>query len=151
MKFEERIQWLLKEVGDLSWDLIVLTETWRAERVEVWRTEHGHTWLGSGGCDRQRGIGFLLHSRWHHLRFKPVSERVGVLDVRLCKRTILRVIGVYMPHSAQPDEDVEAVYSTLDDQCGEAKKKGYLKMLTGDFNAEVGTIQQYDDKTIIGP
>jgi hypothetical protein len=151
MKFEERIEWLLKELGDIRWDLIVFTETWRAERVEVWRTEHGHTWLGSGGIERQRGIGFLLHSRWNHLRFKPMSERVGVIDVRLCKGTVLRAIGVYMPHSAQPDEDVEGVYCILEEQCNEAKKKGYLKMLTGDFNAEVGTIQQYDDAKIIGP
>ena len=44
MNFEERVDWLLREVGDQQWDLVVLTETWRAERVEVWRTEHGHTW-----------------------------------------------------------------------------------------------------------
>ena len=39
MNFEERIAWLLKEIGDRKWDLIVFSETWRSERVEVWRTE----------------------------------------------------------------------------------------------------------------
>ena len=51
MKFEERIDWLLEELGNQRWDLIVFSETWRAERVEVMRTQHGHTWLGSGGAN----------------------------------------------------------------------------------------------------
>ena len=151
MNFDERIEWFLKELGDRRWDLLVFTETWRAGRVEVWRTEQGHTWLGSGGVDRQRGVGFLLHSRWHHLRFKPLSERVGVIDVRLRKGLVLRAIGVYMPHSAQPDEDVDKVYGTLEEQCKEAEQKGYMRVLTGDFNAQVGVNQQYDDARIIGP
>ena len=150
MKFDERVNWFLEELGDRRWDLIVFTETWRAERVEVWCTEHGHTWFGSGGTVHQRGVGFLLHSRWKHLRFKPLSERAGVLDLRLRNGTVLRAIAAYLPHSAQPDEDVDQVYGLLEDQCCEAKLKGYRTLLTGDFHAEVGAFREYDDPAIIG-
>ena len=138
MNFGERVEWLLKEIGETSWDIIVFTETWRADRVEVWRTEHGHTWLGSGGMQRHRGVGFLLHSRWQHLKFKPLSERVGVVDVKLQKDAVLRIVGVYMPHAGHSDDSVEQVYSNLAEQCNEAREKGYMVLLAGDFNAEVG-------------
>jgi exonuclease III len=150
MNFDERPEWLLKEIGELSWDIIVFTETWRAERVEVWRTADGHTWLGSGGMERQRGVGFLLHSRWQHLRFKPLSERVGVVDIKLHANTVIRIAGVYMPHGGQSDDSVEQVYSTLAEQCDEATEKGYNILLAGDFNAEVGICSEFDDKQIVG-
>ena len=151
MHFDERLDWILSELGGRRWDLMVFTETWRDERVEVWRTEHGHTWLGSGGRKYQRGVGFLLHNRWKHLRFKPLSERVAVLDLRLRNDAVLRAVAVYFPHSARLDEEVELVYSISEDQCCEAKTKGYNTILAGDFNAEAGAYREYDDPKIVGP
>ena len=149
--FCARVERLLKEIGDRRWDLIVLTETWRAERVEVWRTDDGHTWLGSGGTKRQRGVGFLLHARWKHSRFKPLSERIGVIDVKLTCKTVVRVIGIYMPHGAKPDEDVEQVYSLIEEQRAEADVRSFRTILAGDLNAEVGAQTDFDDPAIIGP
>ena len=62
-------------------DLLVFTETWRDEQSEVWTTEQGHTWYGSGGSRGQRGGGFLLNQRWERAAFKPISNRVDVLEV----------------------------------------------------------------------
>ena len=55
-----------------------------------------------------------------------------------------------MPHSAQSDEDVAAVYEALDDGIQDARKKGYTNISAGDFNAEVGTRSEDDDVTVIG-
>ena len=140
---------VLHELGDQVWDLIVFTETWRAEKMEVWRTEHGHTWLGSGGTEHRRGVGFLLHARRKHVRFKPLSERAALLDIR-APHQILRIFAVYMPHSAQPDEDVDEVYAAIGKHCNEAKSKGYMNILTGDFNAEIGTCRDFDDPAVVG-
>ena len=49
INFNERMERLLEELGDRRWDLVVFSETWRSDRVEVWHTEQQHTWLGSGG------------------------------------------------------------------------------------------------------
>ena len=55
-----------------------------------------------------------------------------------------------MPHSAQPDEDVDEVYAAIGKHCNEAKSKGYMNILTGDFNAEIGTCRDFDDPAVVG-
>ena len=65
LRFNQRIEWLIEELGNRQWDLVVSTETWRVDRVEAWHTKHGHTWLGTGGTEHERGVGFLLGSQWN--------------------------------------------------------------------------------------
>ena len=98
----------------------------------------------------QRGIGFLLHCRWQSSFFKPISERCAVLGVRVTKKCRLRVAGAYMPHAGQPDEDVDSLYTVLDAEHNEAKSKGDKMIITGDFNAEVGTKCERDSSQVIG-
>ena len=93
MKFEERIERVLFEVGDRHWDLLVFTETWRKSREEVLETDHGHMWLGSGGTEHQNGVGFLLHKRQKYSNFKALTERVASINIRLHSMT-LKVIAV---------------------------------------------------------
>ena len=56
-----------------------------------------------------------------------------------------------MPHGGKPDGDVEQIYGILEEQCDEAKKRGFRTILAGDFNAEVGARGDFDDPEIIGP
>ena len=74
IRFDERLERFLTELGDQQWDLLVFTETWRADSNEAFNTQHGHAWFGSGATKGQRGVGFLLHSPWPHRCFKPVSK-----------------------------------------------------------------------------
>ena len=127
----------LHEVGEQQWDVIMFSETWRESRIETWSTQDGHTWFGSGGSLRQRGVGFLLHSRWTHKLFKPISDRIAVLDICVSKGTTFRFIAVYMPHSGQPDENVDAVYAALDGECSEARAARYAVIIGGDLNGPV--------------
>ena len=150
IRFEERIERLLFELGDTHWDILIFSETWREGRVETWETESGHNWFGSGGTKGERGVGFLLHKRWQALLFKPLSDRVAVLDLRIASKRCIRVIAVYMPHSGHKDEDVDVVYSALDVECKEARSKHSSLLIAGDFNAEVGTCVESDDHRIIG-
>ena len=138
------------ELGDKQWDVLVFSETWRGERQETWIEDNGHTWFGSSGVKGQKGVGFLLHKRWKHTLFKPLSERVATLDVRIARKRRIRIVGVYMPHAAQPDEEVEAVYAMLEEENEEARKKGHNLLIAGDFNAEVGAQRESDDPQIIG-
>ena len=61
-----------------------------------------------------------------------------------------RIIAVYMPHSGYPDEDVEAVYASLERILQEARRKKMRSILAGDFNAEVGSREEFDDPSILG-
>ena len=141
---------MLYELGDRHWDVLVFTETWREEQSEAWVTDHGHTWFGSGDSRGRCGVGYLLNKRWTHFHFKPTSNRATTLDVRSDHGVKWRIIGVYMPHSMQPQEEVDATYAVIDAEIAGACRGQYNLIITGDFNAEVGTRTDDDDDSIIG-
>jgi exonuclease III len=147
--FEERMDRILQELGKRHWDVLVFSETWREEDGEAWTTTHGHTWFGSGGNKGQRGIGFLLHHRWKHESFRAISSRAAFLDVRI-RSVRYRIFGLYFPHALMPDDEVEAVYASIESDVGSARKKGYSTIIAGDFNAEIGHRRPEDDPDIIG-
>ena len=138
INFEVRMRLFLQELGDLQWDLVIFTETWREEKNEAWEAQDGHTWLGSGGVRGSRGVGFLLHKRWQHKEFRAVTERLGVLDVSVGS-TVLSLLGIYMPHGSCDDDEVEAAYSILENELKSATARGNKCVVAGDFNAEVGS------------
>jgi hypothetical protein len=74
---------LLAELGEQDWDLLIFTETWREGRDEAFRIDQGHYWFGSGGTKGRCGVGFLLHSRWRHTFFQPISERCASRGVQV--------------------------------------------------------------------
>ena len=67
-------------------------------------------------------MGILLHSRWAHALFRPVSERLCVLDVKLTNEMV-SIFCVYMPHADYPDEDVDVVYAQLDLEVARSKNR----------------------------
>ena len=137
MKFEDRLELLMHELVDQSWDLILLTETWREETNEVFVTEYNHTWFGCGGSRGRNGVGFLLHRKHSHKHFHCVSDRLGILDVCFGK-VLARVVGVYMPHGGYDDEHVDLVYAQLDETLTDSKRKNIKTIIAGDFNADIG-------------
>ena len=102
---------------------MVLSETWREEGCEMWSTTHDHSWFGSGGSKGQCGVGFLLHSRWKHILFKPCSNRAAALDLCLAKTLEIRFVAAYFPHGGHLDEEVDALYASIEAECAEARAK----------------------------
>ena len=151
INFDERMERLLFEIGDLHWDVLAISETWRKERLETWETTHGHIWFGSGGVEERAGVGFLLHNRWRDFEFAPISCRLATLDLKLTKTFQVRMFSVYMPHGGLPDDEVDTMYSMMDSALERSRRNGHHIILAGDFNAEVGSCMEWDDGTIIGP
>ena len=114
MNFDARLQFILLSLQDRAWDVIIFTETWREPVREVFVTDFGRTWFGSGGVRGARGVGILLNKRWSYKSFTAISSRVCALDLRLGNHP-LRIIGAYMPHGGHDDDDVEVVYNQLED------------------------------------
>ena len=150
LQFDERLERLLSELGTRRWDLLVLIETWRKERCEEWCTSHGHRWFGSGGFRGHSGVGFLLHNRWRHARFKPCSDRAATLDLVLPLQKKICFIAVFFPHGGLPEDQVEALFATVEAECTEARNRKYKLVIAGDFNAEVGSRNDLDDASVIG-
>ena len=147
--FEERMHRVLHELEGRHWDAVAFAETWRSECDEARKTRWGHSWFGSGGTRGTRGVGILLHSRWAHALFRPVSERLCVLDVKLTSETV-SIFSVFMPHADYPDEDVDVVYAQLDVEVARSKNRKTKTVIAGDLNARVGQAQDDDDDQLVG-
>ena len=149
INFEERMQRVLHELEGRHWDAVAFAETWRSECDEAWTTRWGHSLFGSGGTRGTRGVGILLHSRWTHALFRPVSERLCVLDVKLTSETV-SIFSVYMPHADYSDEDVDVDYAQLDSEVAFSKNRKTKTVIAGDWNARVGQAQDDDDDQLVG-
>ena len=107
---------MIEELELETWDVAVLTETWREGREEVLDLPEGHLFLGSGGTRGERGVAILIHKRWKSgfRAFTAISERLALADFDIGGRNF-RVAGVYMPHAGYPVDAVEEVYSAVDE------------------------------------
>ena len=151
LQSDERMQLLFEEVTSINWDVLILCETWRAERVETWCTELGHCVLGSGGTTRKHGVAIVLN---HSLAssmvdFKAVSSRVAYADLRFNGRK-LRVVSVHFPHQSYAVQHVQKLYQQLKDILENGKRKRYHQVIGGDFNASTGKRQHGENPYIIG-
>ena len=65
---------LFEELLNLSWDAVLLSETWRPEQLEDWLSEEGHRFRGAGCDAERRRVAILLSSTWaRNARFTRVS------------------------------------------------------------------------------
>ena len=142
---------LLAELEDLDWDIVFLSETWRSERQERWKTEEGHIFCGSGGTEGSKGVALLLHRKWTRgfKAFAAISDRLCTVDRKIAGH-LCRLISVYFPHGGQDDEAVEGLYSELDKAIDGARRQNRTCIVVGDWNAVVGTRQEGDAQDCVG-
>ena len=147
---EAKLEHLLCNLDDFSWDLIMLTETWRPLKIENWTSLNKHSFLGAGGSKGSCGTGFILHSRWRYRAFHPVSNRVSALDLDLDGERY-RFIVAYFPHSGKLDDQVQTVYDEIDTLVDIARANSWNVVIGGDANAEVGIQRAEDLYHVVGP
>ena len=99
---------------------------------------------------RSRGTGSLVNRRRTAPSFRAVSERTSFIDIKVNGKFV-RVVGVYMLHSGYQDADVDQVYDTLEGVVDEAGANHPHCIIAGDFNAEVGTLTEHYNSSILGP
>ena len=147
---DDRLEELHEELGQVkNWDVLVLSETWRKPKNELFKLHSGHTFMNCG-CDAgRRGVGFVLHKRWAGWlkSFEPINERVACLTLQKYRFKI-KIVGVYFPHCGYPDDAVQQIYDILQNIL-ETKRREHL-VIAGDFNAEIGIRQVIDNQKLIG-
>ena len=129
---------------------MILSDTWRADTDEQWKSSDGHSFSGAGGTKGRCGTGFLLHSRWKHRSFQQTSERVSALD-GIIGVSRYSFIGVYMLHTGLQDELVQTTYDELDVLVDAARARGSQVIIGGDMNAEVGCEHEDESDGVVGP
>ncbi|XP_058817290.1 uncharacterized protein LOC131680595 [Topomyia yanbarensis] len=92
----------------------------------------------SGGEKTEHGVGFIVIGKQMKrvIRWKPVSERICVLKVRV-KFFNYSLINIYAPTNDKPDYVKDAFYECLDKTYGECPKHD-VKIVIGGANAQVG-------------
>ena len=135
MNSSERIEELFSELHQVTWDVILISETWRQGK-EIWETQQGHIMVESGKFINKHGVAILLNRKWkNQINWVQCScERVVALSISVNKQPIT-LVSVYMPHSGYADHHIEKTYKTILSTIGKEKS---MKIIGGDFNAELG-------------
>ena len=138
-------------MGDVHWDALFSQKLGEESNRKYGQLNMVIVGLAVVAPDRgQRGMVFLLHKRWTGSMFNFFSNRVAALNIDSSKQLKIHTCGVYMPHSAQPDEEVDVVYELLEKEIRVARRHGRVCIVPGDFNATVGSRTDEDDPTILG-
>ena len=60
----ERFEELTQEMEGCRWDALLISETWRCNKAEMWETQQGHIFMGSGRFANKHGVGILVNKKW---------------------------------------------------------------------------------------
>jgi exonuclease III len=135
---EAKLVELEEELSKINWHIVGLAEVRRhGEELEILKSGNLLYTRGREN-ESQSGVGFLVHKELasNVTDFKSSSDRVAMIVIRLNKRYSMKIIQVYMPTSAHPDEEVEEIYEEIEEMLDSYNT--HYTMAIGDFNATVG-------------
>ena len=94
----ERSEELTQQVEGCRWDAILICEKLRASNAEIWETQQGHIFMGSGKFENKHGVGVLVKKKWrNHINWTDyIKERATATSVTVNKHQIL-MMSVYFP------------------------------------------------------
>ena len=86
LQMEQRLDELMAELDTTEWNAVLLNETWREKKEELWSTPSGHLFCGAGGTIGERGVGIILHKNIARgfRAFHAMTERLCAVDVAHC-------------------------------------------------------------------
>lgn len=103
----------------------------------------------SGGTNNKHefGCGFIINKKIQMgvIGFKPISNRICYIRIRMKFRN-LSIFSIHAPTEQKSDEEKEEFYTMLDSEVGKAPEND-IKLVLGDFNAQVGREDEYTSIT----
>ena len=102
----ERIEGLICELKGYRWDVILLNETWRPAKSEIWEAHHRHIFMGAGKDDNKHGVGIMLNKEW---RQKTRRYERAITTTIMVNRQFINLMSVYFHHSGYADHQVEKI------------------------------------------
>ncbi|CAK1588891.1 unnamed protein product [Parnassius mnemosyne] len=109
LRTDEKMLELEEEIDKLDWNIIGLSEIRRVGEDMIIIESSNLFYHREGDHLSQGGVGFIVNKSLVNnvVNIGSVSTRVAYLILRITKRYSLKVIQVYAPTSAHPDEEVE--------------------------------------------
>ena len=137
MHSSERIEEMVCELEGYRWDAILLSETWRPAKSEIWETRHKHIFMGAGKYDDKHGVGIVLNKKWRHkiIDTDYIIERAITATIVVNHQRI-KLMSICIPHPGYADHHIEKMYKTIEKHTASCKR--YIPIVGGDFNAELG-------------
>ena len=116
MHSSERIEEMICELEGYRWDAILLCETWRHDKAEIWETHHKHILMGAGRYDNKHGVGIMLNKKWRqkiidteHINERAISTTIVVNRQRIKQMSVLPSLGICLrKHRENVQQDREA-------------------------------------------
>ena len=123
MNSSDRIEEMIKEIEDYSWDAILTIETWRSSKVDGRLKED--TFLVE-----KHAVAILLNKNW---RYRIVdTDHISERAISTTNKQKFMQMSVCFSHSGLADHHVERLLM---------RSKGALHIIGGDFNAELGLVK----------
>lgn len=132
-------------------DILGICEVRRGSEKIIHR-KSGYIFLHYGLINGSRGVGFLIREGLARNieEFYGVSDRIGVLKIKLKSNRYLTLIQIYAP-TADPEEEEESdiFYADLINTLNNMKCSfRNTLIIMGDFNSQVGKKQS--NETVVG-
>ena len=152
IRADRRLEDMLSEVALCQFDLLCLSECWRADGEECIESVHGDLVYLSGGC-MYRGVGVVVFAQFRkrieHVSFHAYGPRVCVL--KFCVGELkCECFSVYFPTSWDTDVEVEGIYETLQLLLDNCRANGAIPIIGGDFNASIGSLLDGEADDLLG-
>ena len=89
---------MAREVCDCRWDALLISESWKPGKAELWMTLQGHIYMGGGGFPNKHGVRKLLNRKWNNKtnRTNYISERAIAVSITVNNQPVL-LKSVYTP------------------------------------------------------
>ena len=100
MNSSERIEEMISDLEGCKWDAVLLNETWRPPKSEIWETHHKRKNIGAGKYDNKHGVGILLNKKWRQriMDTKYISER-AITTMIMVNHQRIKMMSLYFSHS----------------------------------------------------
>ena len=108
MHSSERIKEMVCELEGYRWDAILLNETWRPDKSEIWETHHKHIFIEARKYDSKHGVGIMLNKKWRHriIDTEYTNERAITATI-VANNQRIKLMSVYFLHSGYVDHHFE--------------------------------------------
>ncbi|KAF2898322.1 hypothetical protein ILUMI_07853, partial [Ignelater luminosus] len=100
----------------------------------------------------QQGVGFMVNKKIKNqiVKFKEITNRIAILEIRLNKKENITIIQIYAPTSTSEEEEKDLFYNLLEETTTEHSNKGKTVIAMGDFNSKIGQ-RETGEEQIKGP
>ena len=137
MHSSERIEEMVCELEGYRWDALLISETWRQDKSEIWETHHKHKFMAAKKIRQQTRCWNYAEQEVVAKNYRhQVHQRTGRHCHNRGKPPTHQTDERVLHHSGYADHHVEKMFEAIEKHPTNCKK--YIPIFGGDFNAELG-------------